>query len=246
MLASRRSWSPPLSLATGWSSGAGSIRRRPGCKSPGVARIPDENVLSLYDEGVEHARGNGRRAHTGRVGAGRPAESGRRPSWPGMSSPSPAGTTSGWTGPSTATHACLRTRGSGAEERRGTRWADGPRRSGRRGGVRGAGPGRTVIACPPVGPAVRLPPGTVTAGLHAGMAACEWHLHRVGPGLCSWPHVRCLRNPAALYAAAGACIAAAEGGVKGRVAATLVPVGARLRPWEAILRRSGRAPGPED
>ena len=89
------------------------------------------------------------------------------------------------------------------------------------------------------------PRGTVTAGLHAGVAACEWHLH-------TWDLARARgrsyapRDPATLYAATGACIAAAEGGVKGRVAAALVPVGARLRPWEAILRRSGRAPGPDD
>lgn len=89
------------------------------------------------------------------------------------------------------------------------------------------------------------PRGTVTAGLHAGVAACEWHLHTwdlAGPrGRTYGP-----RDPATLYAAVGACSAAAEGGVRGRVAAALVPVGARLRPWEAILRRSGRAPGPDD
>ncbi len=89
------------------------------------------------------------------------------------------------------------------------------------------------------------PRGTVTAGLHAGVAACEWHLH-------TWDLARARgrgygpRDPATLYAATGACIAAAEGGLKGRVAGALVPVGTRLRPWEAILRRSGRAPGPDD
>ena len=89
------------------------------------------------------------------------------------------------------------------------------------------------------------PRGTVTAGLHAGMAACEWQLH-------TWDLARARgraygpRDPATLYAAASACIVAAEGGMKGRVAAALAPVGARLRPWEAILRRSGRAPGPDD
>jgi len=89
------------------------------------------------------------------------------------------------------------------------------------------------------------PRGTVTAGLHAGVAACEWHLHAWdlahAAGLGYQPS-----DPAALYCAAGACLAAAEGGVKGRVTAALVPFGARLRPWEALLRRSGRAPGPDD
>ena len=89
------------------------------------------------------------------------------------------------------------------------------------------------------------PRGTVTAGLHAGVAAGEWHLH-------AWDLARSRggvhrpSDPAALYAAAGACLAAAEGGARGRVAGLLVPLGARLRPWEALLRRSGRAPGPDD
>jgi len=89
------------------------------------------------------------------------------------------------------------------------------------------------------------PRGTVTAGLHAGVAACEWHLH-------AWDLARSRdrghrpSDPAALYGATGACLAAAEGGARGWVAARLVPLGARLRPWEAMLRRSGRAPGPDD
>ena len=89
------------------------------------------------------------------------------------------------------------------------------------------------------------PRGTVTAGLHAGTAACEWHLHAWdfahSSGLGYQPS-----DAADLYRAAGACLAAAEGGLGGRVAAALVPFGARLRPWEALLRRSGRAPGPGD
>ena len=89
------------------------------------------------------------------------------------------------------------------------------------------------------------PRGTVTAGLHAGTAACEWHLHAWDLAHATG-HGHRPADPAALYAAAGACLAAAEGGVKGRVAAALIPLGARLRPWEAVLRRSGRAPGPDD
>jgi hypothetical protein len=89
------------------------------------------------------------------------------------------------------------------------------------------------------------PRGTVTAGLHAAMAATEWHLHAwdlagsVGSGYRP-------SDPDALYRGAGACLVAAQGGLKGRIAAVLVPVGARLSPWEALLRRSGRAPGPGD
>lgn len=89
------------------------------------------------------------------------------------------------------------------------------------------------------------PRGTVTAGLHAAMAAAEWHLH-------AWDLARSVgsghrpSDPDALYRGAGACLASAQGGLKGRIAAVLVPVGARLSPWEALLRRSGRAPGPGD
>jgi hypothetical protein len=89
------------------------------------------------------------------------------------------------------------------------------------------------------------PRGTVTAGLHAAVAACEWHLH-------SWDLARSAgsehrpSDPDALYRGAGACLARVQGGLKGRIAAVLVPVGARLSPWEALLRRSGRAPGPAD
>jgi hypothetical protein len=89
------------------------------------------------------------------------------------------------------------------------------------------------------------PRGTVTAGLHAGVAACEWHLHAWDlSGVVGGTHRP--SDPAALYTAAGVCLAAAQGGVKGRLAAALVPLGARLRPWEALLRRSGRSPRPAD
>jgi hypothetical protein len=89
------------------------------------------------------------------------------------------------------------------------------------------------------------PRGTVTAGLHAAVAACEWHLH-------AWDLARSARSghrpldPDALYRGTGACLAEAQGGLRGRIATLLVPVGARLSPWEALLRRSGRAPGPDD
>jgi len=90
------------------------------------------------------------------------------------------------------------------------------------------------------------PRGTVTAGLHAAMAATEWHLHAWDLAHASDAATHRPSDPAALYQAAGACLAMAQGGVKGRVADALVPLGARLRPWEAMLRRSGRAPGAGD
>ena len=89
------------------------------------------------------------------------------------------------------------------------------------------------------------PRGTVTAGLHAGVAACPWHLHAWDVArACGRAHR--VSDPATLYAAVGDCTAVAEGGVRGRLVAALVPLGSRLRPWEALLRRSGRAPGADD
>jgi hypothetical protein len=90
------------------------------------------------------------------------------------------------------------------------------------------------------------PRGTVTAGLHAAVAATEWHLHAWDLAQASDSSTHRPSDPVALYRAAGACLAAAQGGMKGRVADALVPLGARLRPWEAMLRRSGRAPAPDD
>lgn len=89
------------------------------------------------------------------------------------------------------------------------------------------------------------PRGTVTAGLHAGVAACEWHLH-------SWDLARSRgighrpSDPATLCLATGLCLATARGGVSGRVQAAFVPLVARARPWETILRRSGRVPAADD
>jgi hypothetical protein len=89
------------------------------------------------------------------------------------------------------------------------------------------------------------PRGRVTAGLHAGIAACEWHLHTWdlarSRGLGHQPS-----DPGALYAAAGACRAAARGGWTGKVMASAAPLGARVRPWRELLKRSGRAPAPGD
>jgi uncharacterized protein (TIGR03083 family) len=90
------------------------------------------------------------------------------------------------------------------------------------------------------------PRGTVTAGLHAAVAATEWHLHAWDLAQASGAATHRPSDPAALYQAAGACLAKAQGGMKGRVARALAPLGARLRPWEAMLRRSGRAPGEGD
>ncbi|MGI9604232.1 MAG: maleylpyruvate isomerase N-terminal domain-containing protein [Acidimicrobiales bacterium] len=86
-----------------------------------------------------------------------------------------------------------------------------------------------------------FPFGTVTAGLHAGVAASEWHLH-------AWDLSRTDRrhqpaDPEGLFLAAGACLSEAEGGIKGAVVARVVPLVARRNPWPSLLRRSGRDPG---
>ena len=83
------------------------------------------------------------------------------------------------------------------------------------------------------------PFGTVTAGLHAGVAAAEWHIHASdlagAAGRDYQPD-----DPEGLFLAAGLCVARAEGGVKGGVLRRLVPLGARRNPWASLLKRSGR------
>jgi uncharacterized protein (TIGR03083 family) len=84
------------------------------------------------------------------------------------------------------------------------------------------------------------PRGTVTAGLHAGIAAAEWHLH-------AWDLARALGtdhrpgDPGTLLIAASACQAAA-GGIRQKLERKLAPIAARSRPWETILSTSGRRP----
>ena len=88
------------------------------------------------------------------------------------------------------------------------------------------------------------PRGTVTAGLHAGGGGLRVAPARLGPCRVRGGEGTDPVTPSRSTPPAGECLAVAEGGVKGRVAALLVPLGTRLRPWEAVLRRSGRAPGP--
>lgn len=89
------------------------------------------------------------------------------------------------------------------------------------------------------------PYGTVTVGLHCGVAATEWHLH-------AWDlsHTLAYRHqpqdPQALFTAAGMCLAEARSGLGGAMLRFLVPLGARRNPWSTILKRSGRSPTPAD
>ena len=83
------------------------------------------------------------------------------------------------------------------------------------------------------------PFGNVTVGLHAGVAAAEWHLHAWDLSAASTRHQPA--EPDVLLIAAGRCVAAAEGGLKGAVLSRLVPVAAKRSPWQQMLKRSGRA-----
>lgn len=86
-----------------------------------------------------------------------------------------------------------------------------------------------------------FPYGTVTAGLHCGMAAAEWHLHAWDLSLTS-EHRHRPQDPDALFTAAGMCLAEARGGLAGAVLRHLVPLGSRRSPWRTMLKRSGRTP----
>lgn len=87
-----------------------------------------------------------------------------------------------------------------------------------------------------------FPSGTVTAGLHAAVAAAEWHLH-------TWDVARATGrdhrpfDPETLLNAVIDCFAVARGGVERNMMRTLAPAAARFGdPWRSLLRRSGRRP----
>jgi hypothetical protein len=79
------------------------------------------------------------------------------------------------------------------------------------------------------------PRGTVTAGLHAGMAAVEWHVH-------TWDlsHDHVPSRPDRLFLAAADCQAAVTGGLEGAALERLAPPGAKRDPWAELLKRLGR------
>ncbi len=85
-----------------------------------------------------------------------------------------------------------------------------------------------------------FPSGTVTVGLHVGIAATEWHLH-------AWDLTtgRAERHrpaaPTELFRAAGAAMAEATGGLQGWLLGLAVPLAAKRSPWETILKQSGRS-----
>lgn len=85
------------------------------------------------------------------------------------------------------------------------------------------------------------PFGTVTVGLHLGVAATEWHLHAWDLSHGS-EHRHRPQQADALFAAAGMCLAETQGGLAGTALRLLIPIGARRKPWSTILERSGRSP----
>lgn len=84
-----------------------------------------------------------------------------------------------------------------------------------------------------------FPLGTVTVGLHLGVAAAEWHLH-------AWDLTRTTPTPHApadpqdLFTATGLAFATASGGLRGGLLRRVVPLAARRSPWQTLLARSGR------
>ena len=83
------------------------------------------------------------------------------------------------------------------------------------------------------------PRGTVTAGLHAGVAAVEWHVHA-----WDFAHAAGLDYvPAAadvLFVAAARCQMAMLGGFRGRAGVRAAKLAARRNPWEQLLQHMGR------
>ena len=85
-----------------------------------------------------------------------------------------------------------------------------------------------------------FPAGTVTVGLHVGIAATEWHLHAwdltAGQGDRHRPG-----SPAELFRAAGEAMAQARGGLQGQLLRLAVPIAAKRAPWKTILKQAGRS-----
>lgn len=83
------------------------------------------------------------------------------------------------------------------------------------------------------------PRGTVTAGLHAGVAAVEWHVH-------AWDLAHAAggdhtpADPAALFLAAARCQLAAEGRLQEHLGMPVAKLVARRDPWSDLLHRLGR------
>lgn len=84
------------------------------------------------------------------------------------------------------------------------------------------------------------PRGAVTAGIHAGVAAVEWHVH-------AWDFAKSSgrsytpKDADTLFLAAARCQLAILGGTREKVGLRVARAAARRSPWESVLRRMGRA-----
>jgi hypothetical protein len=80
------------------------------------------------------------------------------------------------------------------------------------------------------------PVGTATAGLHAGVAASEWNLH-------AWDFSHGMfqpQNPRDLFVAAAQGYTRAQAGAIAKLSYPAIALSARRKPWESLLKRSGR------
>ena len=86
-----------------------------------------------------------------------------------------------------------------------------------------------------------FPLGTVTAGLHVGTAACEWHLHAwdLTTGQPRRHHPTLAKE---LYLATGDAMLHAQRAPGMAFMRAAVRLTSRHRPWATILRKSGRRP----
>ncbi len=87
------------------------------------------------------------------------------------------------------------------------------------------------------------PLGTITTGLHIGVAACEWHLHAWDfSGLADDRHIpnREAADARLLYLASGDAIAATKHAPARWYTRAVLRGTADARPWTTIVRRSGR------
>lgn len=84
-----------------------------------------------------------------------------------------------------------------------------------------------------------FPLGTVTVGLHVGVAATEWHVHAWDLSVNN-PQRHTPAKPEQLFIAAGSAMSVAKGGVGGSALGLLVPLVSKRSPWSTLLKRSGR------
>jgi uncharacterized protein (TIGR03083 family) len=83
------------------------------------------------------------------------------------------------------------------------------------------------------------PRGTVTAGLHAGVAAVEWHVHAWDFATASGRNHE-PEHADRLFLAAARCQLSLLGGVQARAGLQAARLAAHRRPWEQLLHRMGR------